>query len=81
MSVDCQDRIQDLSELVRSREYRVDPVAVADAILRRIVWEDVPEVAVADAEACRPQPPRLRGLVRVQRLVPAPMTPQARLSA
>ena len=83
MSVICQDRIQDIGELVRSREYHVDPLAVADAIVRRIVWEAPPDVVPPAAQVGRQrQPTRLRGLVRVRRLVsPPPLNPRTALRA
>jgi hypothetical protein len=76
VSITCQDRVQGLGERVRFGDYQVDPEAVADAIVRRIFWEDVPAVedvpdvlsvsAIADPG---PRSPRLRGLVRVRSLV------------
>jgi hypothetical protein len=82
VSVDCQDKVQGISELVRGHGYEVDPIAVADAIVRRIVWEDAPPdvVASADQTGVPHQPTRLRGLVRVRRLVsPAPLAPRTAL--
>ena len=83
MSVISQDRIQDIGELVRSREYHVDPLAVADAIVQRIVWEAPPDLMpAADPVARQRQPTRLRGLVRVRRLVPPPpLAPRTALRA
>lgn len=84
MSVDCQDRVQDIGELVRNREYHIDPLAVADAIVRRIVWEDPPseEMPAVDKASLPYRPPRLRGLVRVRRLVsPPPLAPRRALRA
>jgi hypothetical protein len=81
VSVDCQDKVQGIAELVHGDGYEVDPVAVADAIVRRIVWEDPPdELPLADRTGRPRQTTRLRGLVRVRRLVsPPPLTPRTAL--
>ncbi|HEY1522987.1 MAG TPA: hypothetical protein VGF70_08245 [Solirubrobacteraceae bacterium] len=83
MSVYCQEKVQGITELVRGHGYEVDPVAVADAIVRRIVWEDPPpDVMPADHAGPVRQPTRLRGLVRVRRLVsPPPLAPRTALRA
>jgi hypothetical protein len=82
MNVDCQSRVQELAELVRSGEYRVDPTAVAAAVVTRIAWDDVPQLSPATAEPLRAsRSSRLRMLIPVGRLVSAPMPPRAPLSA
>lgn len=82
MSVDTQLRVRELTELVRCGEYEVDPAAVAEAMLSRMVWDDVPDLTADAAPAERPRrPPRLRGLIRVRRLVARPIPPGAPLRA
>jgi hypothetical protein len=82
VSVDCQDKVQALGQLVRSHDYDVDPVAVADAILRRFTWDDLPEAELPTAEAGHDRrPPRLRGVVRVRRLASPVLARRAPLSA
>lgn len=83
VSVYSPDRVQGISELVRSSDYEIDPVAVADAMVRRMVWHEVPDVLSlpADREP-EPQPTRLRALVRVRRLAtPSPLAPRTALRA
>jgi hypothetical protein len=80
--VDCQDNVQAIGQLVRSQDYDIDPVAVADAILRRFTWDDLPGAELATVEAGHdPRPPRLRGLVRVRRLGSPVLARRAPLSA
>jgi len=83
VSVYCPDRVQGISERVRSSDYEIDPVAVADAIVARMVWQEVPDMAslAADTDP-EPHSTRLRALVRVRRLVsPPPLTPRTALRA
>jgi hypothetical protein len=68
--------------MVRSRDYEIDPVAVAEAILRRFTWDDLPEPELPTAEAgADHRPPRLRGLVRVRQLGSPALARRTPLSA
>jgi Anti-sigma-28 factor, FlgM len=78
MSIATQDRVREIAEQVQGGQYEVDPAVVAQAIVGRLVWDDVPDLTPpSTGEPRRRQPPRLRGLVRVRRLIAGPMPPTA----
>lgn len=80
MSLDCQDRVREITEQVRAGQYTVDPRVVAGAIVSRLVWDDVPEILPVVGDGPGPRrvdPPRLRGLIRVGKLVPGLHAPGA----
>jgi hypothetical protein len=79
MSQQHEDRIRSLAERVRNHEYEVDPEAVADAVVRHVRWEDVPDLAALTESARsarriwrRPRVPRFRRLASL----PARIRPQ-----
>ncbi|HZU59633.1 MAG TPA: hypothetical protein VE983_01640 [Solirubrobacteraceae bacterium] len=45
MTEQRQDRVRALAELIRAEQYAVDPAEVADALLRHVRWEDVPDLS------------------------------------
>jgi hypothetical protein len=82
MNVASQDRVRELSQLVSSGEYEVDPADVAEAMVSELIWNNVPDLTeLIHAGAFRRRSPRLRGLVRVRRLVDGPIPHTTALSA
>ncbi len=78
MSVITQDRAREIAERVQADGYEIDPTVVAQAMISRLVWEDVPDLdRLPRAGAEQRRPPRLRGLVRARRLIAAPLPPAA----
>lgn len=47
---DPDDRLRSLAEQIDSDAYRVDALAVADAILRRIRMEDIPPIGAPQSK-------------------------------
>jgi hypothetical protein len=77
MREQSQDRVRQLTELIRHQEYQVDPSGVADALLRHVRWEDVPDLAELTASVPRRRRRfQLRGVLRASR--PARSTVRAR---
>jgi hypothetical protein len=78
MSVASQPKVREITELVGSGEYEVDPVTVAEAMVSRMVWDDIPDLTPwITAGTRRRQQPRLRGVVKLRRVIAGPMPPTA----
>lgn len=72
MSEQPEHKVRRIAELVHNGEYLVDPSAVADALLRHVRWDDVPELSeLTELAQSRRRIVRLRGFLRVRRLAGA----------
>jgi Anti-sigma-28 factor, FlgM len=60
MDVDREKKLTEITEQIRHGEYRVDPAAVADAIVRRlgVVAALTAMPAVRSPDSCMPDSPR-----------------------
>lgn len=82
MSTQRQDKVQQIAEQMRAQAYCVDPGTVADALLARLRWDDVPDLAeLTSPPAPRRWIPRVRFVIRVRRLSLVALRARPRLSA
>jgi hypothetical protein len=60
MDVDREKKVNEITEQIKHGEYRVDPTAVADAIVRRLgvvaALTAMPAVSSPDGAGCTPDP-------------------------
>jgi hypothetical protein len=82
MSVESEDRVKRIAELIGSQKYQVDSVAVADSLLRRVRWDDVPDIEpLLPRERRWRRILRLRGCARVRRLATFTVRTRPQLSS
>jgi hypothetical protein len=82
MNPRCEDKLQRIAEQIRNQEYQIDPVAVADGLLRRVRWDDVPEIeALMPPVRQRQRILRLRNFLRTRRLVSLTVRTRPQLSS